>query len=237
MAIYHMSVKTVSRSSGRSATGAAAYRSAAKIMDQRLGLVHDYSRKKGVEYCEIVLPKAAPKEFLDRSLLWNGAESSEGRKNSVVAREFEVALPSELSPEQRVELVRELAQSIVEKHLVGVDFAIHAPGKDGDQRNHHAHVLCTTRRLWTGGFGEKTRELDEKKNKEVPYWRKKWEELENRALERAGVKERCRAGVWKDQGLDHEPGIPPRPGNHGNSSERGGVACSFNGSMRRLRNG
>ncbi|EQD74392.1 MobA/MobL family protein, partial [mine drainage metagenome] len=124
-----------------------------------LGLVHDYSRKNGVEYCEIVLPKSAPKEFLDRSLLWNGAEASEGRKNSVVAREFEVALPSELSPSERIELVRDLAQSIVDKHLVGVDFAIHSPGKDGDQRNHHAHVLCTTRRLWSGGFGEKTREL------------------------------------------------------------------------------
>nr|AAX38530.1 ORF504 [Leptospirillum ferrooxidans] len=211
MAIYHMSVKTVSRSSGRSATGASAYRSAAKIVDQRLGLVHDYSRKKGVEYCEIVIPSGAPETLLERSVLWNAAEASEGRKNSVVAREFEVALPDELSPSERIDLVRELAQSIVDKHLVGVDFAIHSPGKDGDQRNHHAHILCTTRRLWTGGFGEKTRELDEKKNKEVPYWRKKWEELENRALERAGVKERVSCGSLEDQGLEHEPGFHHGP--------------------------
>ncbi|MDA8119420.1 MAG: MobA/MobL family protein, partial [Gammaproteobacteria bacterium] len=100
MSIYHLSVKTVSRSSGRSSTGAAAYRSATKIVDQRLGIVHDYSRKKGVEFSQIVLPFGAPESFMERSVLWNAAEASETRKNSVVAREFEVALPSEISPEQ-----------------------------------------------------------------------------------------------------------------------------------------
>jgi ATP-dependent exoDNAse (exonuclease V) alpha subunit len=211
MSIYHLSVKTVSRSSGRSSTGAAAYRSATKIVDQRLGIVHDYSRKKGVEFSQIVLPFGAPESFMERSVLWNAAEASETRKNSVVAREFEVALPSEISPEQRVELVRDLAKSISDRHMVGVDFVIHAPGKEGDQRNHHAHVLCTTRRLWAGGFGEKSRELDDQKLGEVAYWRKKWEDLENRALERAGVKARVSCRSLEDQGLQHQPAFPPGP--------------------------
>ena len=211
MANYHMSVKTVSRSSGRSATGAAAYRSASKIVDQRLGLIHDYTRKKGVEFTEIVLPVGAPESFMERSVLWNSAEASEGRKNSVTAREFEVALPAELSPDQRVELVREFAKSISDRHLVGVDFAIHEPGKDGDQRNYHAHVLCTTRRLWSGGFGEKSRELDDQKLGEVAYWRKKWEGIENRALERAGIGERVSCRSLEDQGIEHEPGFHHGP--------------------------
>ena len=211
MAVYHMSVKTVSRSSGRSATGAAAYRSATKIVDQRLGLIHDYTRKNGVEFSQIVLPFGAPESFMERSVLWNAAEASEMRKNSVVAREFEVALPSELSPDQRVELVRNLAKSIADYHLCAVDFAIHKPGKEGDQRNHHAHVLCTTRRIFVQGFGEKTRELDDRKTGEVAAWRKKWEDLENRALERAGIKERVSCLSLEDQGIEREPGVHHGP--------------------------
>ena len=96
MASFHLSVKTVSRSSGRSATAAAAYRAGARIEDERTGEIHDYSRKGGVSLSQIVLPPEAPGWAGDRSKLWNAAESAENRKNSVVAREFEVALPAEL---------------------------------------------------------------------------------------------------------------------------------------------
>ena len=211
MAIFHLSVKTISRSSGRSAPGAAAYRAAAKIAEIRTGIVHDYTRKKGVEFCEIVLPSGAPEEFRDRGILWNAAESSETRKNSTVAREFEVALPVELSPEQRVELVRDFAKAIVARHLCAVDFAIHAPGGKGDPRNFHAHVLCTTRRIWSQGFGEKTRELDDRKTGEVAAWRKRWEELENRALEKAQVHERVSCTTLEDQEIEREPGFHHGP--------------------------
>ena len=97
MAIYHLSVKTVSRSAGRSATGAAAYRSGERIVDERTGEVHDYTRKGGVLFSEIVTPVDAPEWAFDRSALWNAAEQAETRKNSTVAREFIVALPAELS--------------------------------------------------------------------------------------------------------------------------------------------
>ena len=211
MSIYHLSVKTVSRSSGRSATGASAYRSASKIEDQKTGLVHDYTRKQGVECSEIVLPKNAPEAFRDRVVLWNAAEASETRKNSTVAREFEVAIPAELSPIQQLELVREFAKAIVTRHQCAVDFAIHAPGKEGDQRNYHAHVLCTTRRIGEKGFGEKTRELDERTSGEVADWRQRWEDLENRALERAGVKARVSCRSLEEQGIEREAGIHHGP--------------------------
>ena len=56
MAIYHMSVKPVSRSKGRSSTAAAAYRAACKIEDERTGLEHDYTKKEGVKHTEIITP-------------------------------------------------------------------------------------------------------------------------------------------------------------------------------------
>ena len=171
VAIYHLSIKTFSRSAGRSATAAAAYRAGVKITDQRTGEVHDYTRRRGVECAELVLPAGAPEWAADRAELWNAAEQAETRKNSTVAREFEVALPDELSPAERLRLARDLALEIVERHGCAVDVVIHAPGKKGDNRNHHAHILLSTRRLGPAGFMEKTRELDDQKCGEVQHWR------------------------------------------------------------------
>lgn len=190
MAIFHLSVKTISRSAGRSATAAIAYRSGEKVMDERTGLVHDYTRRRGVEHTEIFLPENAPAWASQREQLWNAAELAEKRKNSTVAREFEVALPAELNREQRLELVREFARDLVQRHGMAVDVAIHEPGKEGDHRNHHAHILCSTRRLTPEGFKDKTRELDDQKSGEISHWRERWAEMSNRHLENAGRQER-----------------------------------------------
>lgn len=190
MAIFHLSVKTISRSAGRSATAAIAYRAGEKVTDDRTGVVHDYSRKRGIEHTEIFLPENSPEWASDRGALWNAAEQAETRKNSTVAREFEVAMPAELDQAARLDLVREFATELVKRHGMAVDIAIHEPGKDGDHRNHHAHVLCSTRRLTPEGFTEKTRELDDQKSGEVQYWRAKWAEISNRHLENAGRQER-----------------------------------------------
>jgi hypothetical protein len=205
VAIYHLSVKTISRSAGRSATAAAAYRAGVKIADERTGDVHDYTRKGGVESAELVLPAGAPEWATDRAALWNAAEQSETRKNSTVAREFEVALPAELSPAERRGLAVAFGQELAERHGCAVDVAIHAPGKEGDNRNHHAHILCTTRRLTPEGFGAKTRELDDQKTGEVTRWRGRWAELANEALERAGSTERVDHRSLKAQGIERDP--------------------------------
>ena len=104
MAIYHLSVKAISRSAGRSATAAAAYRAGCKIADERTGEIHDYTRKGGVQSADLVLPDGAPEWAFDRSALWNAAESAEKRKDACVAREFEVALPAELFAKSRKRL-------------------------------------------------------------------------------------------------------------------------------------
>ena len=173
MAIYHLNVNTV----GRSATAAAAYRSGARIACERTGQVHDYTRRRGVEYTDIFLPENAPEWAADRAMLWNAAEQSEKRRNSTVAREFEAVLPAEFNKAQRLELVRELAGDLVQRHGMAVDIAIHTPGKKRDHRNHHAHLLCSTRRITPDGFGGKTCELDDRNSGEVKHWREQWEKI------------------------------------------------------------
>ena len=209
MAIFHLSVKTVSRSAGRSSTAAAAYRAGVKITDDRTGEIHDYRRKAGVQSSELFLPVGAPEWAPDRAKLWNAAEQSEKRKNSTVVREFEVALPSELSTDQRRELAHDFARELVKRHGFAVDVAIHAPGKDGDSKNHHAHILCTTRKLTAEGFTEKTRELDDRATgaAEVTHWRERWSGLTNAALERAGHAERVDHRSLEAQGIDREPTV------------------------------
>ncbi|MGK5044249.1 MobQ family relaxase [Janthinobacterium sp. GB1R12] len=205
VAIYHLSVKTISRSAGRSATAAAAYRSGVEITDLRTGEVHDYTRKGGVESADLVLPVGAPEWASNRAELWNAAEQAETRKNSTVAREFEIALPSELSPDERKRLAIDFAREIVERHGCAADVSIHAPGKEGDNRNHHAHILCSTRRLMSEGFGEKTRELDERKTGQVEHWRERFAGMQNERLRDAGVEARVDHRTLKAQGIDREP--------------------------------
>lgn len=205
MAIFHLSVKAIGRAQGRSATAAAAYRAATRIEDQRTGLVHDYSRKGGVLHREIVTPEDAPCWASDRAQLWNAAELAENRKNSTVAREFEVALPGELKRDEQRRLACALAQEITARHKCAVDVAIHAPSRRGDERNHHAHLLLTTRRLTADGFTEKTRELDDLKSGEVVRWRERWASLVNEHLADRGHEVRVDHRSLKAQGEEREP--------------------------------
>jgi ATP-dependent exoDNAse (exonuclease V) alpha subunit len=125
MAIYHLSVKVISRGGGRSATAAAAYRSAEHVRDRTTGQDFDYTRKAGVEHTEILAPEHAPQWVLDRAELWNRVEEAEIRKDAQLAREVEVALPIELDQETQVELIREFAkEAFVSKGMVA-DIAIH----------------------------------------------------------------------------------------------------------------
>ena len=205
MADFHVSVKTISRSAGRSATAAAAYRSAVLIVDQRTGEVHNYERKRGVRHAEIFLPTDAPPWMTDRANLWNAIEQRETRKNSTVAREFEIALPLELNARQRIELARAIALEITARHKCAVDISVHEPNPDSDGRNHHVHILCSTRRVTPDGFGEKTRELDERTSGEINYWRERIATIQNEHLARAGHDARVDHRSLHDQGIDREP--------------------------------
>ncbi len=209
MALYHLSVKPVSRGGGRSAVACAAYRSADVLHDERLGQTHDYARKRGVEAAFIVAPMEAV-WAQERERLWNAAEAAEKRKDARVGREYELALPCELDREGRHELVEAFAGELVERFGVAVDAAIHAPGREGDQRNWHAHVLTTTRRAEAGGLGEKAAiELSDtarakqglgKAADEIETIRAYWAGQVNRALERVRVAERVDHRSYARQG-------------------------------------
>ena len=188
MAIYHLRASVISRATGRSGTAAAAYRSAERIEDRRTGLVFDYAARGGVDHTEILAPEHAPDWVSDRSELWNRAEEAETRKNSRIAREIRVALPDELSHAERIALVRDFAQAqFVDRGMVA-DIALHAPGRAGDERNHHAHILLTTREVDAEGFTSKNRDWNAVAVLEV--WRAAWARDSNAALERAGIEER-----------------------------------------------
>ncbi len=207
MATYHLSVKTISRSHGRSATAAAAYRAGARIADARTGVIHDYQRRTGVEAAVLVLPDTAPDWASDRAHLWNAAERAETRKNSTVAREFEIALPAELDAGEQQRLAVDFAHELVLRHGCAADVAIHRPGRAGDSRNHHAHLLLTTRRLTAAGFTEKTRELDDLKSGEIGRWRERFAEVQNARLREAGVEARVDHRSLEAQEIDREATI------------------------------
>ena len=216
MAIYHASTKPISRSAGRSAVAAIAYRTACRLVDERTGQVHDYTRKGGVVSTEILLPDGGSAE---RNSLWNAAEAAEKRKDSRTAREWTIALPAELDAQQRQELAVGFAVELVTRYGVAVDLAIHLPDHEGDNRNHHAHLLTTTRQVSrdeSGALvmGEKAQiELGERTRRErgmvrgadeITAIRKLWERTANQALERAGRAERIDARSLKAQGIDRE---------------------------------
>jgi len=211
--MYHMSVKTISRANGSSAAASAAYRSGKEVTNERTGEVHDYTRKQGVEHSEIILPPGAPAWEKDRSTLWSAAELAEKRKDATVAREFQVAIPKELTREQGIALVREFTAELVDKHRFAADIAVHKDDErkwDGSEKGYtgyHAHILCSTRRMTANGFDEKTRELDGMKTgrEQVNHWRERWEVIANKHLEMAGHDQRIDRRSLKDQGIECAP--------------------------------
>jgi hypothetical protein len=201
MAIYHLNAKTIARSQGKSATAAAAYRAGEKIEDRRTGIVHDYTRRKGVYATEILAPKSAPDWTRDRSELWNRAESVETRSNSRTAREFDIALPTELSHQAKRELVRAFVGDQFTTRNIVADIAFHHI----NSQNPHAHILITTRAVTEEGFQEKVRELDSKDF--LIQLRQAWATHANVALEKAGFPERIDHRTLLEQGIERIPQI------------------------------
>ncbi len=203
MADFRLSAQVIGRSSGRSATAAAAYRASNTIECDRTGLTHDYSRKGGTLHSEIMTPNNTPDWMRDRSQLWNAVEKVERRKDAQLAREVQLSLPHELNPEQRLKLVRDfVADAFVSKGMIA-DIAIHAPNEKGDERNHHAHIMLTTRELTAEGFGKKNRDWN--KPQVLENWREQWANHQNQSLERAGHAERVDHRSYAEQGIDKTP--------------------------------
>ncbi len=203
MAIFHLSVKVISRASGRSAVAAAAYRGAERLHDDRLDRDHDFTNKDGVVYSEVMLPKGAPPEFADREKLWNAVEAAEKRKDAQLSREVEFTIPRELSKSQGIALAREFTQAeFVDKGMIA-DLNVHWDiGKDG-QAKPHAHVMLTMREVGKDGFGAKVRDWN--KSELVEQWRERWAEHVNQRLAELDIDARVDHRSLEAQGIKLEP--------------------------------
>ena len=221
MAIFHLDIKPVTRSTGRSATSAAAYRAGESIRDERSGNLYNHAGRQDVLHKEILLPTklegagAGVDWARDRSTLWNTAERTERQSNSRVAREYLAALPAELPAAQRVALARTFAREIADRYNVAVDLAVHEPRPGGDPRNFHAHLLATTREVTAEGLGAKTgvdmaggvrSELGlPPSRQEFVTLRARWAELTNESLRQANIEARVDHRSLAAQGIDREP--------------------------------
>ena len=217
MAIYHATTKPISRSSGRSATASAAYRAGVEIKDERTGLTHDYSKRDGVAMAfTFKVDSDGKTERLDRNELWNKAELAENRKDARTAREWIVAIPNELLPDDVADqkglknndgakAVVAFAKELSKRYGVAIDLAIHSPDKEGDNRNWHAHIMTTTRQVSLSANGDielgdkATIELSNTKRKtlglgstsaEIKELRELWATAANKYLEQQGHDER-----------------------------------------------
>ena len=244
IAIYHCSIKIISRGKGKSAVAAAAYRSGEKLKSEYDGQSHDYTKKAGVAYTEILLPENAPPEFSDRSSLWNSVEKIEKSKNSQLAREIEIAIPNELTRQQQISLVREYVKDNFVDNGMCADIAIH----DKEDGNPHAHIMLTVRPLnGDGTWGAKSKKeyildsngekirlkngdyktrkvntVDWNDKEKAELWRSKWADTANRYLAENEHAERIDHRSFERQGIEQIPSV--HLGVAASQMERKGIA-------------
>ncbi|WP_299015115.1 Ti-type conjugative transfer relaxase TraA [uncultured Caulobacter sp.] len=203
MAIYHFSVKVISRATGASAVASAAYRSASRLRDERLDRDHDFTNKGGVVHSEIMLPDGAPEQLSDRTTLWNTVEAGEKRKDAQLSREVEFAIPREMDQAQGIELARDFVQrEMVDRGMVA-DLNVHWDiGPDGLAKP-HAHVMLSMREVGEEGFGAKVRDWN--RIDLVEHWREAWADHVNERLAQLDFDARIDHRSLEDQGIDLEP--------------------------------
>ena len=141
MAIYHFSLKTIGRSSGRSAVASAAYISGTRLYSQETGLTYNYKKKTEVVFRHIFLPENAPEKYKDRESLWNAVQKIEKRSDARLARMIDLALPREFDRNFQIRIIGKYVKDQFVAKGMCADVAIHDKG-DG---NPHAHIMLTTR--------------------------------------------------------------------------------------------
>ena len=229
---FHFSISLISRGKSKSAVASAAYISCEKLINEWDGVTHDYHNKKGLLHAEIFLPENVPKEFQDRSFLWNSVELNEKASNAQLARNFIIALPKELSIEENKNLITDFIQeNFVSKGMI-VDFAIHDESDEGN-KNIHAHIMTTLRpinekgqwqpkskkeyildkngekiKLKSGNYKTRKVELTDWNDKgNAEKWRENFAALCNQYLEKNNLEKRVDHRSFERQGIEEIPTI------------------------------
>src|SRR5262249_16111980 len=151
-----------------------------RLRDERLDRVQDFSAKRGVVHSEVMLPENAPEAWSDRERLWNDVEAFEIRKDAQLAREFEFAIPHQITQAQAHELPPDFVQAeLVDRGMIA-DLYVHWDMSEDGMSKPHAHVMLTMRAVDENGFGQKAREWN--RTEMVERWRRRWAELANERL-------------------------------------------------------
>jgi hypothetical protein len=165
----------------------------------------------------------------DPVAFWRAADDYE-RVNGTTYREMEIAIPRELSIEDRTDLVRAFVrQEIGNAHAY--QWAIHTPvmSSDGGEQP-HVHLMFSERRVdgiergpdeyfkranskaperggAKKGYGPRAGEKlsREERAEHLKELRSRWEEMANNHLARAGREERIDMRSYADRGLDIAP--------------------------------
>lgn len=199
MALWHLRAQIIGRSKGKSAVAAAAYRAGESLHSEHVDMQFDYSKKRGIEFSEILLPEGAPEWMKEREKLWNAVESFEKRKDATLAREIEVALPAEFTLEEQKALLREYISDNFLKVGMIADYAIH----NINGTNPHSHIMLTLRPIVNGVFGKKERAWNDPGIFE--RWREEWANLTNKHLALNGIDQRISHLSYAARGIDLEP--------------------------------
>jgi MobA/MobL family len=209
MASYHLSVHAnVSRGKGQSLVRSAAYNDRARLTDERTGEVWDYRHLGNALASGLYAPKGAPEWARDLGQLVNEVERFERRSDAQLAMNLDIALPHEQTLEQNRRLMQDFVREQFQRQGYAAHFAIHPPDRDGDQRNIHAHVLVTLRKIDEHGFARTKSEQQERYRNRGAYvegLRDSWEQLANRHLERNGYDARIDRRSLAEQGIEREP--------------------------------
>ena len=234
MALYHFSVKQVSRGKGQTVVNSAAYISGQKLYNDYYGQTHDYTKKSGVVFTEILTPEYVPERLTDRETLWNEVEKIEKGKRAQLAYSFDIALQNELTLDENIELAREFCQEQFVARGMIVDLAVHeGKSKNEDEPdNPHFHVLAPIRPITEESWGNKQKReyvLDEDGNRIkdakgndvfnavsttgwndpelLKEWRRAWTEKVNEKFRECHMAARIDHRSYKEQGIDLIPTI------------------------------
>lgn len=222
MAIFHLSQQLIGRSSGKSAIAASAYRACTRLVEKSVDkvtglakkIVHDYRNKKGLEYSVILAPEHVKKDswVYDRQKLWSGVQDCEVRKDAQFCREFNIALPIELSREENKELILSYVSEVFVSRGMVADVSMHYDNPE----NPHAHVMLTTRDLVIKGggvkFGFKNRDWNDRKF--LIGSRELWADYVNQELRVRGFEERVTHKSFKELGINIMPTVHEGPSRH-----------------------
>lgn len=233
MALYHFHVAQIGRAKGLSAVAASAYRSGEELYDDYYGETHDYTRKNGVLYTEIMIPDYAPDRFRDRAVLWNEVEKVEKHPKAQLCYSFDIALQNEFTFEENLSLVRKfVSEEMVSKGMI-CDVAVHEPDKEGGIQNPHFHIICPIRPYTEEDeWGEKQhreylidengeRIRDQKgryifnavpttdwgRPETLDRWREHWADMVNEKFEEKNLPCRIDHRSYEDRGIDLIPQV------------------------------